>query len=428
MKKTIIIIGVSSFFLLTISLLPPSLIACKGGKTTNSSSTLKAGTAGGKTELGKGWRKRIRKRGGRFQGKDGNKEAIETVELSSEAVKLLEIKVAKAEIRDISDVITAPGKIAADQNRIAVIGPIFEGRIYKIFVNPGDWVKKGAPLVILESPEVATAKSDFYKAYAAMELAKINYEREKRLFAEHITPKKRLLDAEAQYKIAQANLEAAEKTLHVMGFTEDDVALLKREHKVNPVITLRSPIPGKVVKRNAILGALVAEKDDLFTIMDTSEVWVDAQVYEKDLAQVKLGGRVEVTVTPYPDKVFRGKVIYISDLINNETRTATVRTVVKNQDGLLKVDMFATVRIITNEGVKGLAVPKSAIVDEKGRKFIFVKEKGHFRRVPVVLGQGNSKLVEIRRGLKEGDLVVVDGATQLEAELLKKKTKVEIHY
>jgi len=281
--------------------------------------------------------------------------------------------------------------------------------------------------VLLESVEVAEAKSEFYKAYAQMELAKINFERQQRLFKENISSQKNLAAAEADYKISLANLNAAEKNLHTLGFNEEDVQKLATTHEINPIINLSSPLSGRVVKREAIVGAMVDQSNDLFTIMDLSSLWIDADIYEKDISLIKIGKNVEVNVPAYAKETFIGKVAFISDVFNEETRTVTVRTEVANKDSKLKVGMFANIKIYTAVEKKLLVIPLEAVLDVEGEKVVFVKEGNAFHRKVVEVGITLDNFIEILSGLKEGEKVVMKGNFQLQSEIIEKETSMGVH-
>ena len=363
---------------------------------------------------------------GRGQGGSGRgrwrRTQEQVLEISPEAAEIIDLKVEPAIMKSMGSHVATTGKVKANENKVAIVGPLFSGRIKEFLVNVGDWVHKGTKLVLLESVEVAEAKSEFYKTYAEMELAKINYERQQRLFKENISSKKNLAAAEADYKIAMANLESAHKNLHTLGFTEEDVKNISTEHEINPIICLCAPITGRVVKRQGVVGAMVDQSNDLVTVMDLSSLWIDADIYEKDISLINIGRKVEVAVTSYPREIFMGQVAYIGDVVNEETRTVTVRTVVNNKDRKLKVGMFANFRIYTAAEKKALVITVDAVLDEMGEKIVFIKEGNAFRRKAVEVGNTLDNFTEIIAGLKEGDQVVVKGHFQLQSELVEKES------
>ncbi|MEW5902609.1 MAG: efflux RND transporter periplasmic adaptor subunit, partial [Acidobacteriota bacterium] len=169
------------------------------------------------------------------------------IELTPEETQAIKIETVMAASMPMAAQLQAMGKVLAHPLKQAIVSYAFPARIARIHVRPGDWVKEGQELVTLQSEEVGEAKSAFYKAIADFELARQNSEREKRLFDRGVGAQKNMLATEAELKVAEASLDAAEKKLHVLGFTEVQVKAISESHQVNPVIALISPIGGKVV-------------------------------------------------------------------------------------------------------------------------------------------------------------------------------------
>ncbi|MGQ9573835.1 MAG: efflux RND transporter periplasmic adaptor subunit [Thermoguttaceae bacterium] len=339
------------------------------------------------------------------------------VRLPDSVQELVEIKVEPAKYRKCPTLLKAMGKILAPRPQTAIVSHAFPARVAEIRVEVGDWVKKGQELVILESKDVGEAKADFYKALASHELAKNNLAREERLLHEGVGVKKNFVAAEAEYKVAQANLEVAHKKLHILGFTEVEVNQIAQTHQINPAITLCAPIEGKIVEIKAVRGAMVDPATQLLTIIDPRSLWIEAELYEKDIAKIRIGQEVEIRVPAYPERVFHGRVGYIGDVVNPETRTITVRTELANDAQLLKPGMFADVDIVLDEGHRALVVPLAAILEEGDQKFVFVKQKDHFVRREVRTGSVFQKCQQVTGGLVPGELVVVEGNHQLKSKL-----------
>ncbi len=182
--------------------------------------------------------------------------------------------------------------------------------------------------------------------------------------------RKTLSSAETELRVAEANLNAAEKKLHVLGFTEEQIEVLKGTHQVNPNITLFSPIAGKVVTNTAVLGAMVDETTEILTIMDPSILWVEAAIYERDIARIRTGqgGGGDGSSLPHR-RLPMGQISYISDVLHPETRTITVRTEVANTDLKLKPGMFADLTIELNQNGHAIAIPTEAVLDDHGLHF-----------------------------------------------------------
>jgi len=339
------------------------------------------------------------------------------VTLTDEEKTLFALETYPASYQTMEGTLQALGKVLAHPLRQAIVSYPFSGRIAEIHVRLGDWVKKGDPLVTLHSEAVGEARSAYYKALADYELAKVNYEREKNLFDKGVGAKKNLLSAEAQLKVAQSNLEAAEKKLHVLCFTEKQVAQMAKTHQINPSITLYAPIAGKIVTSRAVLGAMVPEETPIITILDPRLLCIDAELFEKDIAKVHLGQEVRVTVPAYPGQVFKGKIAYISDILNEETRTIKVRTEIPNQGLLLKPGMFANIEIVLNHKGEALVVPETAVLDDVNEQIVFVEKNGRYYPRVVKTGLRENGFVQILSGLEPGEKVVIKGSYSLKSRL-----------
>jgi len=352
----------------------------------------------------------------------------DVVRLSEASREIAGIQLAQAKPKQSRSVLKAMGKVLAPQPQTAIVGHAFPARVSEVQVKIGDWVEKGQALVTVESQEVGAAKTEFFKTIADLELAKLNFEREKQLLESEIGIEKNFVTAEAEYKIAQANQEAAHKRLHILGFTDEQVEEIADTHQINPAITLYAPIAGKIVKIDAVLGALIDQATEIMTIIDPKMLWVDAEVYEKDIAKVKIGQKAEINVPAYPGETFHGAVSYIGDIVDEETRTITVRAEVGNDDQRLKPGMFADVDIVLNGDAETLVVPSAAILEEGHQKIVFVKHDDFFQRREVETGVLDGEYQQILNGLAAGEEVVIQGNHQLRTELKGEILKQAHHH
>ena len=364
---------------------------------------------------------------GRGRHSQGWRWQVEKVRLADKEKEVVKIETAPVTLKNIQSQLTANGKIFAPNNRTCVVSYAFPARVSRIIVKIGEWVNEGSPLITLQSEEVGKSRAEFFRAQADLELAQANYERQKRLFERGAGAQKDFLAAEAELKVARANLEACEKKLHLLGFSEEEIKQLSAVHQINPVITLYSPIKGKVVEIKVVPGEMVDQSKDMMVILDPRVLWVDAEIFEKDIARIHPGQKVEITVPAYPNKTFIGRISYIGDVLKEETRTVTVRTEVENQNLELKPGMFATLKINLNGDRAVLAVPEAAVCDQQGEQFVFVPQDEGFELRKVELGARQDGFYEVVSGLKEGELVVTTGSFQLKSKLLESVLKEAIH-
>ena len=331
----------------------------------------------------------------------------------------------------IAGVIPATGKILVPENQVAVIGPVNEGRIVRLYAGQGTRVRKGQKLAELESADIDQAEADYLKALADYEnavrsstaeikLAQESYDRNKLLYEQKITAGKNLQTAEHDLAVAKAAgensvngtkaaLTAARRKLLILGLNEATIDALAKRTDLAATFSLNSPIDGIVVERNATVGASVGTDANLFKIIDLSRVWIDADVFEKDLPRVRPGQEVKLTVTAFPQSTFSGKVIFVDSVVDPNTRTVKVRTEVANPDGRLKPDMFANVQIVTDVNRAAISIPQSAVLNDEGKTIVFVAEGNGYQKRQVQAGIKNNDQVEIVDGLNAGDKVVVKG-------------------
>ncbi len=338
------------------------------------------------------------------------------LELTQEERKAMDVKTVIVGRRPMRNQLRAMGKVLAPQTKKAIVSYAFPARISDIHANIGDWVEPGQKLVTLQSEEVGKARAEFFKAQADFELAKRNLEREKNLFDRGVGAQKNVLTTEAEFKVAEAGLNAAEKKLHVLGFTEDQVEELNKSHQVHPVISLYAPIGGKVIASAAVRGAMVDQATEILVIMDPTMLWVEAEIYERDIAKIKSGQDVEVSVPAYPGEVFPGKISFIGDILNEGSRTITVRTEIRNREFKLKPGMFSDMTVFLNHPDKVLAVPEVAILDDRDRKIVFISSAEGYRLQAIKVGVKEGGYWEILEGLAEGDEVVTGGNYQLKSK------------
>lgn len=310
----------------------------------------------------------------------------------------------------VQDAVTLTATIQPDQDRIAHVAARVPGRIVRVSATLGQRVSRGQTLAVLDSLEIGEARSVHRQARSEVSLAQADFERYERLYKEQIVPQKEWLRARAQLEKSQSALRAASEKLKLLGASPDG------QGSVFPV---SAPFAGIVIEKKAVVGELAEPQDMLFTVADLSTVWIEANLFEQDLGRVKVGSDAVVSVAAYPNETFRGKLSYISNTMDKETRTARARIEVPNPGEKLKLDMFATVVLQTETATKGLVVPQDAVVIIDNKPSVYVEHSGGFEARPVELGDKLQGRVVLKSGVKPGDLVVVGGAYELKARQLK---------
>lgn len=353
-------------------------------------------------------------------------ERLHIVTLTSASIKEIGLTLSVAEIQPIRGNRTVPSRLLPNQDFEAQVGSLVQGRVQKVLANVGDIVREGQELMRLEGLEVGEIKSDFIKAKAHVKYAEANYQRQKTLLEQKVGSQKSFLETQAEYEKAIAEFNAEDKRIHSIGLTDDDLseyvehtALEKADHS-GGVLPIKTPIAGTVVERNVVIGQHVDASSTAFRIVNTSTLWADGQVYEKDAPEFAGKPEVTLTVTAYPGEEFRGKVIYVSPVVDEQTRTITIRASIPNRNGRLKPQMFGELHIPIGGSRSGLIIPAESVLKDNGDSFVFVATNDTtFERRQVALGITFDSRVEVKDGIAPGERVVTKGSFQLKSELMK---------
>lgn len=336
------------------------------------------------------------------------KDQLDHVKIATEPV----------DYQDVDDSVVASGKIAYDDQRVIHVFSPVSGKVVKVFVQLGNRVQKGDPLVTIESPDIGVATADVSKAKADLFAAEHEFERQKDLLESQAASQKDFEGAAANYRQAKAELERAKQK----------AALFQRGDVVGQSFTLRSDIAGEVFMKSVspgmqITGQYGGSSIELFTIGEASRVWVLSDLFELDISRVKLGARAIVNVVSWPNRNFVGTVDWISGALDPTTHAAKVRCAFDNPDGALKPEMFTTVTISV-DARKALAIPRPAVLRLGDQTVVFLDRgtdpsgKQRFERVPVAVDEGeSSQWLAVEHGLEKGDRVVIEGAILLSAML-----------
>jgi cobalt-zinc-cadmium efflux system membrane fusion protein len=287
------------------------------------------------------------------------------------------------------------------------------GPVSRILVVPGQHVKAGEPMLDVSSPDYSQLLDSYLKAADAFRLAEKFYVRAQGLFDHHAIAEKDLEQAESDRTQAQADLNAAEQGMKILGI-KNPADLAKAPSSA--LIPVLAPISGEVVERLVQPGQVVqAGQTQAFTISDLSTVWVLANVYQADLAYVRNGDDVVVETDAYPDK-FHGRISYVSPALDPSTRTLQARILVDNPGEKLKRDMYCTVTVTAGVLSNVIAVPNSSVLrDDNNQPFVYVATGANqFGRRDVDLGQSQNGQTQIIKGISVGERVVGDGSLFLQ--------------
>jgi membrane fusion protein, heavy metal efflux system len=320
------------------------------------------------------------------------------------------------------------GKIAVDEDRSTPIFSPYAGRVTKLFVKPGDVVAQGQTLFTVEATDMVQAQNDFIsastalnKARSTLNLAQINDKRQRLLYEGKAVPLKEVqqaqgtLDAaENDVRSADVALEASRNRLRILGKTDQEITEFQTKGTINPATPIYAPIGGTIVQRKVGPGQYVGSgaSDPVFVIGDLSTVWVAAYIRETEAPMVRIGQPIYFTVLAYPDRSFPAKISYVATALDPVTRRLLVRASVDNSAGVLKPEMFASVKILTGEGEAAIAVPRDAIIHEGERARVWVA-RDHDTAIElrqIKVGLTNGTMVEVLDGLAPSDRVITRGS------------------
>lgn len=348
----------------------------------------------------------------------------EILAVDPEVLRDLKVTTFPAELRPGGEGVTATGELKVNEQAYAEVGAPIPGRIVRLPAEPGQLVRRGQPLAVLQSVELGQARAGWTATRARAELARQTAERKRGLAAERIVSRGELQRAEADLAAAEAELRAAEAAVAALG-----VKVSPGEGDLSG-FSLLSPIGGTVLERSAVQGQMADPSRPLFRIADLSRLWLVAQAPERDAGRVREGSPVRISLAALPGWEIRGSVSWVGREVDAHSRTVPVRIVLANEGGRLKPGMFATAWIGTGgEGEKVVAVPAGALQRMENRWIVFLpRGEGRFEARPVERGRDLGDEVAVAAGLKPGERVVVEGAFALRAEAEKKEGGEEHHH
>ena len=291
------------------------------------------------------------------------------------------------------------------------------GPIARIVADTGTRVKAGDPLLYVASADITNAISSYRKAKNRFDLAQHMLDRSKDLLEHKALSQRDFESAQADYNDAATDLQTSLQALRIFGVAQTEITDAERQNEaIRPELVMRAPLAGTVVQKMVLPGQFIqAGTTAAFVISNTSTVWVQGHVYDKDLAAVHVGDKVDERNASFP-QVFHGVVSYIGDMLDPATRTTPVRIVTQNTDGLLKKDLFVDIVIHDKTTRDVLVVPTTAVLyDEQNFPFVYVQiETGKFAQRLVKLGGQQDDATEILDGVKAGDPVVSQGSVFLQ--------------
>ncbi|MCC6140965.1 MAG: efflux RND transporter periplasmic adaptor subunit [Nitrospira sp.] len=320
-----------------------------------------------------------------------------------------------------------PAILQPNERAMADITTLVRGRVVDVYADLGQQVEANALLAILYSSNLGLAQSAYLKSQAKLHVAEQAYARAKFLLQEQVIGEAEAQRRHAELLSMQAEAHEARDHLKLLGMSDSEFRRLDKSRDIRSHVPIVAPFAGRIIGRNLTRGEVVETTEKLFVLADLSEVWVRANIPEKDIPFIHAihaaGGRqADVRVNAYPGETFKGTITYVGDILDPATRTMQVRLELPNPEGRLKPEMFATIRLFSESQPDRLAVPESALQRDQNRTFVFVQRTATEYEVrEVQIGESNGTHSTILGGLTEGEPVVTHGAFILKSELLKKQ-------
>lgn len=300
--------------------------------------------------------------------------------------------------------LTLTGKVTVDQDKVTSVFPIASGNVVKVNVSLGDKVHKGEVLALLRSSEVNTTQSQYEMALSDLKLAKKNLDNSEELYKSNYYSQNQVLSAQNDYKKAQSNVNMLKQQLKIYGANPEEN---------DAVYKILAPIDGYIVDKNISENMQVRADNgtDLFMVSYMNTVWVVADVYESDLSRVHTDDPVEITTIAYPDKVFDGKIQKINTLLDPTSKTLKVRIVLDNSEGLLKPDMFASIKVHSQKQQQYISIPTKALVFENNKyEVVVAKSDTTFEKRIVKILRSDGDITYLISGVSPGERIVTDGS------------------
>jgi RND family efflux transporter MFP subunit len=349
------------------------------------------------------------------------------VELGPDDLKKAQVQTVHVDMKGSSGTLRVPGIVNPDEYREVHVTPLVGGVIRQVPVVLGDHVRRGQPIAVIFSSDLADAETGYLVMSAELEADHKKLERTQHLVKLGAASQQEEDDVTADHAAHEAHVRAAVAKLQLLGASDRQIAALKQAEQVDANFSVPAPISGIVLTRAANPGLVTSMSQELFTVADLSTVWVMASIHEKDFSTIHVGTTAAVTAPAYPGRVWEGRVVYIEPRVDPNTRTAQARIEVANPDESLRLDMYMDVAFMSAGG-KRLAVPESAVqaIGEKQYVFLPVSDsEGSFTVRQVRLGPASNGFYPVLDGLKVDDEVVKDGSFILKAEAIRQHPELQ---
>lgn len=324
------------------------------------------------------------------------------------------ITIDTATLSTVGNELKLSGEINFDDKKVSKVYPFSSGQVLQVNVSVGDRVSKGQTLAIIKSADVSGNYSDLSTAGNDVAIAKKKMDNQESLFKNGIASEREYIEAKENYQKAVTTASKLKNQIQINGGGRTSA---------NGTYIITAPISGYVVEKKINQGGFIRSdaNENLFIVGDITDIWVLANVYETDIAKVKVGYTAAVTTLAYPASTFYGKVDEISNILDPVTKVMKIRVKLPNDKGMLKPEMFANIIVTNKEGMKAIAISGKAIVSENGKNYVIIyKDKCDLKVQEVEILKAVADRVFIKRGLQQGDKVITGNQILLFKALTEK--------
>lgn len=338
------------------------------------------------------------------------------LEITVNAELAKQIRVGEPTWKEVVGSFRVAGRVEADERRITRVSAPVGGRVSELMAQVGETVKKGQVLATLRSPELSEAQSQLLKALTQQQSGQRAVERARQLLEAGVIGAAELQRRQTELTQTNSEISGYQDQLRLLGMTDQAIHALETNRTLNAQISVLAPDEGTVMERKATVGQIVQSADVIFVLADLSSVWIVADVPEQAAASLTVGKTAEAEVAAFPGKPIRGKISFVSALVNPETRTVPARMDVSNAGGQYKPAMLATM-VLKDGGHTQRIVPGTALVRDDDRDYLMVETKpGTFVLRQVTLEGELDTFRVLKEGIKDGEKIILDGAFHVNNE------------
>ena len=306
-------------------------------------------------------------------------------------------------VETVTNELILSGTITFNEDKVVKIFPLASGHVQDVKVSLGDYVEVGQTLAEIQSTDVAGLSNDFSAAQSDLAIAKKNLDAAEDMHKSGLLSEQEYTEKQQDYQKALSSLNKSKQVMAIYGHISSN------ENTAGYVI--KAPISGFIVEKNVNTGMEIRSdaNNNLFTISDLKEVWAIANVYETDIAKIKIGDVAKISTLSYEDKIFCGTIDKIVNVLNPDTKVLNIKIRLKNSDYLLKPGMFAKVKISYPDNKKMLTIPKNSLVFDENKNYVVVyKNKCDLNVVQIMSSKTAGDKVYVEANLKEGDKIITN--------------------